>query len=149
VVEEAAAVLRVFGGDDESGTAQGDEVLQRGVETLADVSRQNGGGAALAIGEDLKQATAGGIAQRGIDGIRRNDLRRRRGDRGRRDGRAHASFLPDSPSADKRAVSAITATKAPNEHEDSGTGLSETPHDRGQNHMCLYKSKLRPIAPRR
>jgi hypothetical protein len=32
VVEEAAAVVRVLGGDDEAGAAQGDEVLERGVE---------------------------------------------------------------------------------------------------------------------
>lgn len=94
VVELSAAVLRVFGGDHETRAAEGDEVLQRGVETLADVSGQNGGGAPLAIGEDLEEATTGGIAQRGIDGIRRDDLRRRRGDRGRRGGRAHASFCP-------------------------------------------------------
>ena len=92
MVEEAAAVLRVLGGDDEARTAQGDEVLEGGIETLADVSGQNGGGAALAIGEDLKKATAGGIAQRCIDGIGRDDLWRGRRDCGRRSGRAHASF---------------------------------------------------------
>lgn len=62
MVEEAAAVLRVLGGDDEARAAQGDEVLQRGVEPLADVSGENRRGAPLAIGEDLKKATAGGIA---------------------------------------------------------------------------------------
>jgi hypothetical protein len=35
VVEEAAAVVGILGGDDEAGTVQGDEMLEGGVESLA------------------------------------------------------------------------------------------------------------------
>lgn len=101
----AAAVLRVLGGDDEARAAQGDEVLERGVETLADVACQSGGGVRFAMGEDLERPPTGGIAEGGTDGIRRNYLRWRRRQGERSGWCAHGEILPVS--------SLLTSSPAP------------------------------------
>ena len=97
MVEEAAAVVGVLGGDDETSSAQGDEVLQGGVETLSDVAGEHGGGETFPMGEDLEEPPAGGIAERGIDGIGGDDLRRWSGDGGWGCRRAHGHSLPGKP----------------------------------------------------
>jgi len=94
VVEEAAAVVGVLGGDDEAGGAQGDEMLEGGVEFPADVAGEGGGGEAFAVGEDLEEPPAGGIAERGIDGVGGDDLRRWSRDGGWGCWRAHGLSLP-------------------------------------------------------
>lgn len=99
VVEEAAAVLGVLGGDDEAGSAQGDEVLEGGVEFLADVAGEDGGGVAFPMSEDLEEPPAGGIAERGIDGVGGDDLRRWSRDGGRRCGSTHGLSLPGKPTS--------------------------------------------------
>ena len=71
-----------------------DKVLEGTIETLADVPGQSGGGESLTVGEDLEKPPAGGIAKGGIDGIRRNHLRWRRGQGGRRGWLAHGEILP-------------------------------------------------------
>lgn len=97
VVEETAAVGGVLGGDDEAGGAQGDEVLEGGIEFPADVAGEHSGGVAVPVGEDLEESPAGGIAKRGIDGVGGDDLRRWRGDHGRSGWSAHGLSLPGKP----------------------------------------------------
>lgn len=94
VVEEAAAVVGVLGGDDEAGAAQGDEVLEGGVEFPADIAGEDGGGEAFAVSEDLEESPAGGIAERGIDGVGGDDLRRWSRDGGWGCRGAHGHSLP-------------------------------------------------------
>ena len=99
VVKEAAAVVGVLGGDDEGSGAQGDEVLEGGVEFPADVAGENGGGAAFPVGEDLEKPPAGGIAKRGIDGVGGDDLRRWNGKGGWGCRSAHGRSLPENPAS--------------------------------------------------
>ena len=84
VIEEAAAVVGVLGGDDEAGAAQGDEVLVG----------EDGGGVAFSVGEDLEESPAGGIAERGIDSVGGDDLRRWSRDGGWGCRSAHGLSLP-------------------------------------------------------
>lgn len=94
LVEVAAAVVGVFCGDDEASSTQGDEVLEGGIKFPADIAGEDGGGEAFAVGEDLEEPPAGGIAKRGIDGVGRDDLRRWRGDSGWGCRSAHGHSLP-------------------------------------------------------
>lgn len=54
VVDEATAVLRVFGGDDDGAAFQGDEVLKHGLAKLAGDPGQNERSAPLANCEHMK-----------------------------------------------------------------------------------------------
>ena len=91
--------MRVLGGDDETGCAQGDEVLEGGVEFLADVAGEDGGGVAFPVSEDLEEPPTGGIAERGIDGVGGDDLRRRSRNGGRGCWSAHGLSLPRKPTS--------------------------------------------------
>ena len=65
MVDAATTVLRVFGGDDDVAAFQGDEVLQRGLATLAGGPGQDKRTAPLANCEHSKWAMAGRITQHG------------------------------------------------------------------------------------
>lgn len=122
--------MRVLRRHHQPGTAQRDEVLERGVESFADVACQSGGGVRLTVGKELEKSPTRGIAERGIDGIRRDHLRWRRGQGGRRGWLAHAIILTKPEPFDKPQDSAIKVREAPDKPEDSAIEARETPNTR-------------------
>lgn len=68
-VELAAAVGGVGLGEDEGGVAQGGEVLQGAVRSAGDAGGKSLDGARRAVGEDLQDTAAHGIAERGVDEV--------------------------------------------------------------------------------
>lgn len=112
-VELTTTISGIGGSDEEPGTAQMNEVLQRGVQSTTGTAGKGAGSARLAVRQGSDQSTANGVPERGIHRVGRDHLQRARRQGRRSGGGAHGGILTGFTSPYKPTDSAIHLSDMP------------------------------------